>query len=165
MTKSAKTETFHKIADETSSGRDVFSSADIRFIPLKNGVYDSTTGKLLPHDPKYKFTCQFPIIHDPKAECPKTANFLRQILNEEQLLTLQEWLGYYFYREYSFKKAIILVGEGDTGKTTLLEVITHLLGRDNLSAILPQDVQGQVRGGPIFTESMETWWTSFLPMT
>jgi len=53
----------------------------------------------------------------------------------EQIPTIQEWLGYYFYRSYIFKKAIIFVGEGDTGKTTFLEVITHLLGRENLSSI------------------------------
>ncbi len=52
-----------------------------------------------------------------------------------QRLIIEEWLGFYFLRNYMFKKAIIFVGDGDTGKTTLLEVITHLLGRENISSI------------------------------
>lgn len=34
-----------------------------------------------------------------------------------------------------FKKAMIFVGEGDTGKTTLLQVITNLIGTKNISGI------------------------------
>lgn len=133
--KSAKNETLHKIADATAKHRSIFESASLNFIPLKNGVYDMTEKKLLPHDSSYRFTYQFPITFDPKADCPKTKEFIDQILTKDQRFTVQEWLGYYFYRLYSFKKAIIFVGEGDTGKTTLLEVITYLLGRENLSSI------------------------------
>ena len=134
-TKNAKTETFHKIADMTSSERNVFTSADVRFIPLANGVYDFVTKELLPHDPKYRFKYQFPITYDVTATCSITEGFLDQVLTPEQRLTVEEWLGYYFYRSYMFKKAIIFVGEGDTGKTTLLEVITYLIGKENISSV------------------------------
>jgi P4 family phage/plasmid primase-like protien len=133
--KSAKSETLHKIADMTSSERSIFTNADPRYIPLANGVFDRATKKLLPHNAKYRFRYQFPIMYNPKAKCPKTSAFLDQVLSLEQRATVEEWLGYYFYRNYMFKKAIIFVGEGDTGKTTLLEVITHLLGKENLSAV------------------------------
>jgi len=135
VNKSAKTETFHKIADMTAHPRSIFTSADINLLPLKNGVYNLKTRELLPHDPKYHFTYQFPIIYNPQATCPKTEAFFDQILTPEQRKTFEEWLGYYFLRSYMFKKAMIFVGEGDTGKTTLLEVITNLLGKDNLSSI------------------------------
>ncbi len=135
VTKAAKGETFSKIADMTSKERTIFTDTDPRYIPLKNGIYDIVTKKLLPHDSKYRFKYQMPVIYNPKATCPKTTSFLAQVLTDEQLPTVQEWLGYYFYRLYLFKKAIIFVGEGDTGKTTLLEVITHLLGKDNLSSV------------------------------
>jgi P4 family phage/plasmid primase-like protien len=135
VNKTAKLETLHKIADMTSYSRDVFTSADINLIPLKNGVYNTKTKELLPHDPKYRFTAQFPVIYDSGATCPRTEAFFDQILTPEQRMTVEEWIGYYFMRNYMFKKAMIFVGEGDTGKTTLLEVITYLLGRENLSSI------------------------------
>lgn len=133
--RSAKAETFHKITDATHRERSIFEDTPLNFIPLKNGVYDSLTKTLLPHDSKYRFTYQLPIMYDPKADCPKTKEFFAQVLTSDQQTTIQEWIGYYFYRLYSFKKALICVGEGDTGKTTLLEVITHLLGRDNISSV------------------------------
>lgn len=141
-TRQAKGETLHKIADMTRNPRSIFGSAPLNFIPLKNGVYDFIAGELLPHSPDYYFTHQFPIIYDKKATCPKTSAFFDQILLPEQKETVLEWIGYCFYRLYSFKKAIIFVGEGDAGKTTLLEVITHLLGRNNLSSVSLQRLTG-----------------------
>ena len=133
--KSAKTETFHKIQDATSYPDDIFQIADVRYIPLANGVYDLETKTLLQHESKYRFKYQFPIQYNPEATCPRTEAFLDQVLTPEQRLTVEEWIGYYFYRNYMFKKAIIFVGEGDTGKTTLLEVISHLLGTQNISSV------------------------------
>lgn len=135
VNKSAKLETLHKIHDMTAKPRSIFESAQLNFIPLLNGVYDIYTKELLPHSPDYKFKYKFPITYLKDSLCPKTLSFIEQVLSPEQVATFQEWLGYYFYRLYIFKKAIIFVGEGDTGKTTLLEVITYLLGRDNLSSI------------------------------
>lgn len=145
--KSAKLEVLHKIQDATYKNRNVFKSAPVNLIPLSNGVYDSLEKKLLPHSPTYRFTFQFPIAHNPKAECPVSIQFMRDVLSDEQFQTMQEWLGYYFYRIYAFKKAIIFVGEGDTGKTTLLEMITHLLGRDNISSISLQKITGDKFAG------------------
>lgn len=135
VTKNAKTETLHKIADMTTHPRSIFDSAPITKIPLKNGVYDYKTKLLTPHFPDYRFNFQFPIVHNENAKCTKTEAFFDQILSPEQKMILEEWLGFYFMRNYMFKKAMIFVGEGDTGKTTLLEVITNLLGKENLSSI------------------------------
>lgn len=135
VNKNAKTETLHKIADMTSFSRNIFTTTDPRYIPLANGVYDLKTALLLPHSPEYRFTYKFPITYLPKAISSGTEAFLDQVLSPEQRLIVEEWIGYYFYRNYQFKKAIIFVGEGDTGKTTLLEVITHLIGADNISSV------------------------------
>jgi putative DNA primase/helicase len=135
VNKNAKNETIHKIWDSTSFPRDIFTSADVRFIPLSNGVYDRETGDLLPHSPDYRFTFQLPIKYDKDATCSKTEAFLHSILTDEQYTTMVEWLGYYFLRKYSFKKALIIVGEKDSGKTTLLTLITNLLGTANISGV------------------------------
>jgi P4 family phage/plasmid primase-like protien len=134
-TKSAKGETFSTICDMTMSTRDTFTTAKLNLIPLLNGVYCRDTQQLLPHSPDYRFTFQFPITYDAVAACPKTSAFFDQIFTLEQRVQVEEWIGYYFYRNYMFKKAIIFVGDGDTGKTTLLETIDFLLGKQNISSV------------------------------
>lgn len=142
VTTSARHETFNKIASFTMRPRSVFAGAPLNFINLANGVYDRDTKTLLPHDPKYKFTHKFPIVYDPTATCLLTNLFLDTILDPEQRLTVEEWMGYYFMRNYQFKKAIIFVGQGDTGKTTLLEVIDFMLGKENISSVTLQKMAG-----------------------
>lgn len=142
VTKNAKSETYHKVADMTARSRDIFTISPLNFIPLENGVYDTVEKILLPHEAKYRFTYQFPIKYNPTAKSPKTETFFDQVLDEDQRKTVEEWLGYYFYRNYMFKKAIIFVGEGDTGKTTLLEVVDHLLGKKNISSVSLQKMTG-----------------------
>ena len=142
VNKNAKNEVFHKIADMTHHDREIFIQTDLKFIPLKNGVYNYETDELLPHSPDYRFTHIFPIVFDPKAVCPKTEAFFGQILSPEQRQTMEEWLGFYFIRNYMYKKAMILVGDGDTGKTTLLEVITHFIGTQNISSVSLQKMSG-----------------------
>jgi putative DNA primase/helicase len=141
-TSASKREVFGLIASMTMKPREVFASSDPRYIPVRNGVYDRDTHVLLPHDPKYRFTFQFPVIYDADASCPLTDAFLDTVLDSEQRLTVEEWLGYFFLRSYMFKKAIIFVGEGDTGKTTLLEAISFLLGPQNISSVSLQKMSG-----------------------
>lgn len=135
VTAMAKSDVQHKITGATFCARDVFSLAPVNFIPLKNGVYDTNTKKLLPHSPEYKFKFQFPVIYNENANCPNVESFLLEILTPEQKIVIEEWIGYYFYRLYAFKKALIIVGQGDTGKTTLLETIINLIGGNNTSAV------------------------------
>jgi len=140
INKSAKSETFHKIQDATSQPNDIFQITAPQYIPLVNGVYDIATKTLLPHDSKYRFKFKLPVTYNPEATCPRTEAFLDQVLTPDQRLTVEEWMGYYLYRNYMFKKAIIFVGEGDTGKTTLLQVINNLIGLDNISAVSLQKI-------------------------
>lgn len=147
VNKSAKLEVMHKIQDATYKNRDVFKSASVNLIPLRNGVYDIVAKKLLEHSPDYRFTFQFPIEYKKSATCPKSIQFMKDVLDDEQFQVVQEWIGYYFLRVYAYKKAIIFVGEGDTGKTTLLEMITHLLGRDNISSVSLQKMVGDKFSG------------------
>lgn len=140
--KNAKTETFHKIQDMTYQPRDVFEEIDPRFIPLLNGVYDVLTDTLLPHESKYRFKYQLPVTYDKGAQCPRIDAFFDQVFTEVQRQTIEEWIGYCFYRNYMYKKALIIVGEGDTGKTTFLELLTALIGEQNKSGISLHKIAG-----------------------
>lgn len=135
VTSSATTETFKKIQNATAKTREVFENTDVRYIPVSNGVYDIKDDILLPHSHDYKFKHQFPIVYNKESTCPKIEAFFDQIFTEIQKATIEEWIGYCFYRNYMYKKALIIVGEGDTGKTTFLELLSTLIGDKNKSGV------------------------------
>lgn len=134
-----KNEIIEKIKDLSATDREEFV-VDERYINLNNGVFDLVENKLLPHSHKFPFLHKIPVDYIPKADCPNIKRFLNEILDEQTILTIQEFIGFGLYRRYFIKKALILVGEPNTGKTTLLRVITSLFGKENMSGVSLQKI-------------------------
>jgi len=120
------------IKDKTWEEKDCFD-VDKNLINLKNGIYNIKDKILIPHKPEYRFLHQIPVIYDKEIDCPKFKEFLYQILDDESVEVIQEWFGYCLYRSHFLKKAIVFLGERDTGKTTLIKVQTKFLGEKNIS--------------------------------
>jgi putative DNA primase/helicase len=111
-------------------------------IPLQNGVLNLETGEMEPHNIKYQFFGVFPILYDPKADCPEIKKFLSEITGrEEDKLILEEMIGYCLFTDYRFQKALILLGEGANGKTTYLSLVKAFLGNENVSAYALQTIE------------------------
>ncbi len=120
----------------TWKDRDIFNNAPLNLIPFENGVYDRTTEKLLPHSFDYHFTFLIPHNYNPKADCPKIKKFLLDVLgSEDEVKLAEEFIGYCLYRRYSIKKAWIIKGDQDTGKTTLLNLVNLFIGQKNTSGV------------------------------
>lgn len=127
------------IKEKTYVEREYFS-VDKNLINFENGVFDLESRTLHPSSPIYPFTNQIPVKYNENAECPTINKFLNEILDEESIKVIQEWFGYCLYRSYFIKKAIIFLGEKDTGKTTWIRVCTEFLGQDNVSGISLQKI-------------------------
>ena len=111
-----------------------------RKIPLLNGVYDLETDQLLPPSPEYYFTYCLPVEYDPKADCPRIKKFLSEILDPEDIPVLLEFIGYTLIPEQEFHKALMLVGDGANGKSTLIKLIKTFLGKHNTTSISLQSL-------------------------
>jgi len=118
----------------------------LNLINLENGIYDLNTGEIEKHSYKYLFNYVIPIDYDPDAKCPQYEKFLKQITREngverpEVYNTLQEYLGYCFYRDYEYKKYLVMDGENDNGKTTLMNIWIKVLGEKNIASIPLQEL-------------------------
>ena len=133
-TTQVKNEIVEKIKDLTvSNRRDFYVSRDL--INLNNGVLDIKKVELNQHDPKYLFLHKIPIDYVPGMNCPVIKKFFSEVLSEDNIAVIQEWFGYVLYRSYFIKKAIIFVGERDTGKTTLMSLFERLVGKENISGV------------------------------
>lgn len=133
-------EILKKIGRLTTIKREEIKLPDVKFVCLKNGILDVSTMILQPHTPDYIFYSKIPINYNPEAKCPNILKFLNEVLYEEDIPLMQEWIGYIFNKNYYIKKASIFVGEKDTAKTTLLNLIVALIGQPNISGVSLQSL-------------------------
>lgn len=111
--------------------------SDAKFIAFHNGIYDMETGKLLPFDPDIIITNLIPWDYNPKAYsslCDKVLNKISCGDMEIRML-LEECIGYCFYRHNELSKSFFLTGVGSNGKSTYLDMIKFLLGKQNYTAL------------------------------
>lgn len=104
-------------------------------INVRNGMLNWRTGELLKHDPKYLSTIQLSVEYDPKATCPALDKFFSEVFPEDCVALAEEFAGYLMIPDASLQKAFIAVGSGGNGKGTFLKLLTHMLGRENISAL------------------------------
>ncbi len=132
-------EIIEAIKDLTVTERERFT-VDVHLINLNNGTFDILTGELMAHSHARLFLTKIPVNYSPIADCPTIKKYLSDVLDESQILIIQEWAGLALYRQYLIKKALICVGEGDTGKTTLISLFFAFLGEQNVSGISLQKI-------------------------
>jgi P4 family phage/plasmid primase-like protien len=108
------------------------------FMNLNNGVLDITQGRLLPHSREYYFNSTLSTLFDSTAQCPEWLKFLDFIFegNGSLLLAVQEMFGYCIQGGKPWlHKVFMLYGDGRNGKSTLLEVLVALVGKENVSNV------------------------------
>ena len=121
------------IVRKTIVDREEMGCKDINLICLENGVFNLETKELLKHNSDYNFLNKLSVKYDKDAKCEKIIDFMSQVILEDDVEAIQEWLGYQLYRNYNIKKAVIFRGPPDTAKTTFLNIITKLIGENNIS--------------------------------
>lgn len=127
------TEVINTIKRKTYIDRNEFE-APLNLICLKNGVYDLTTKKLIPHSYEYYFKGRIEINYNPNANCPKIKQFINDTLEEKYKQLGFEIPAFCLYRHYFIQRAIMLTGTGQNGKSVYLDLIATLLGRENISS-------------------------------
>lgn len=110
---------------------------DIKYMNLKNGLFDLRTRELLPHSPDIYSTIQLNVSYDLNAKCSKWIKALLEIFkgDEFKMETLQEFFGLCLTKETKHNKALMCIGEGNNGKSVVLKTLEVLLGKDNFSNI------------------------------
>ena len=111
--------------------------SDAEYIAFRNGVYNIVTGELLPFTPDLIILNKIDWNYNPAAyNADVDKMFDRLSCNDENIRALLcEAVGYCFYRRNELRKAFILTGEKQNGKSTYLSLITSLLGRDNVTSL------------------------------
>jgi putative DNA primase/helicase len=98
----------------------------------KNGVIDLKNGTLMPHDKclGLLLTKMAPVNYRADAQCPQWLKFLDRIFKNDLALIayVQKVIGYGLTGAVTEKALFLFHGDGNNGKTTLLETIRQMLG-------------------------------------
>ena len=96
-------------------------------IHLQNGVYHLPDGTFQ----ESRLFCQnrLPVKYDPKAASPdRWLTFLHELLDDADIPTLQEYLGYCLIPSTKGQKMMLIVGKGGEGKSRIGLVLKRLMG-------------------------------------
>ena len=108
----------------------------INLLPVKNGIlsfdFEAEKVELLPLDPKYKFTYQLTVTYDPNADPEPVDQILKEYTEVPEILyqipaqAVLQMIGYGPY-----KKAYLIQGRPDAGKSTFLDFLWSCFGEKN----------------------------------
>jgi putative DNA primase/helicase len=103
-------------------------------VNVRNGLLDVKTGKLRQHSPAHLSPVQIAAAYDPDARCPEIDAFIEGSIPDLGPL-FDEITGYLVTADNRFQRAIMLTGQGGTGKSTATRTWRALLGHENVSTV------------------------------
>lgn len=128
-----------------------------QYLVLANGLLD-IDGALAcaicyryPHDRAYIATYVLPYAEAPDAECPRWENTVQEILPpvsdaDRRIHLLQELFGWcLLVGDMSFQRFFVFFGDGANGKSLILNVLTQMLGTENVSHVPLEQMGGEFR--------------------
>ena len=124
----------------------VFNSDPFKVV-FKNGILDIYTMKLEPMTPDNLESIKINCNYDPNAYSKTVDEFFDTATNGDKLIEqlLYEAIGYSMLKTNELQKAFILVGSGRNGKSTYLDLIKGVLGRENTTTVSFKDLANNFR--------------------
>jgi putative DNA primase/helicase len=118
-----------------------------RIVNVKNGLLDLHTKILKPHTPNFVSLVQYQVVYDPLATCPTWMQCLDEWLagneKEKKHELLQQFSGYCLSSSTQYQKALFLIGDGGSGKSTFADTISMVIGDNATSHIDLEGLYGQ----------------------
>ena len=128
------------IRRRTYIARAVVDEMDINIVPLGNGIINTATRKFEEFSPDMVFLTKWAAPYDDNASTAQIDAYMRSTFAAADILWLQEFLGWILERTMRYKKDVMLLGDGDNGKTVFQNIIRAVIGNANISAISIQEL-------------------------
>ena len=140
-------EVFQDIITDTVFIKSDLIDADENIINFTNGILKLDTMTLEPHSPEIKSTIQLPCEWSfDDIETPVYDNFITTLTDGDKKVQhfLEQYAGVALSNVYGYrmKKALIMVGAGDCGKSQYKQLLEQILGTENYCSI---DLEGLER--------------------
>ena len=139
ITKSAVNEIIGYMSRLCVADIDIMSTRE-NIVVCNNGVVDLLTKKLSPHSHKNYAFKKIPWNYKPTAKCPNVDALIDKLIPEAGGHQVSMMTGYTLINSYIYNQIFFLHGPPGTGKTTITNVISHLLNPDNVSNVRLHDL-------------------------
>lgn len=118
-----------------------FDAHNNLLLTSNNRVVNLETGEVTDNQIDYRLTHSTAAAYVPDADCPEFMDFVRQITKDDPDYYdyLHRVVGYALYNHVPEKHLFLLYGPSDTGKSTFLRVLAHVLGEE-LTTSLASDI-------------------------
>lgn len=106
-------------------------------INLENYMFDPLGINVLAHSKDFYSNVRIPYKYDQALGCQLWEKTLEEILEGDKLKIglLQEFFGYCLTKDTKQHKALLLLGESRSGKSTILQTLRELIGTKNCSSV------------------------------
>ncbi|MFC2008766.1 phage/plasmid primase, P4 family [Chloroflexota bacterium] len=128
------------IRRDVATSRESFDF-DPSIVNVANCRLNVRTGAVDSHSAEHLSLVQVASGYDPGATCPTVQRFMSEVLKPEDVPLVEELFGYCLLRSYPIHKAFLLVGEGENGKSSLIELLRTFLGVDNCASLSIQELE------------------------
>ncbi|RLQ93633.1 DNA primase family protein [Falsibacillus albus] len=126
-------------------------------INFNNCVLDLRTGRELNHSPTYRFTSFINSNYTThRTEGKHFLQFIHQCTrgDEQKTMQIQELIGYAISNFTNAKKWFALIGAPHSGKSTILEVLTEIIGEDYTSNVPLHELSGRFSLSDLFKKKL-----------
>jgi len=115
----------------------------LEVLNVRNGLLDLKTRDLRAHSPEHLSTVQLPVAYDPDATCPAWLKQVEETFPADAVLAGVAWqiVAWLMLPITWIHKALLLLGAGGTGKSTLLTALMAFLGCRNVSNLTLQKIE------------------------
>lgn len=111
--------------------------APAHMIAFRNGLLNALDNTFSPFSPEYVITNRIEWDYNPNAYDELTDKTLGKIACGDKAIRalLEESAGYCLFRRNELGKAFILTGSGSNGKSTFLNMLKFMLGKENIASL------------------------------
>lgn len=116
-------------------------------VVFKNGILDINTLEFTPMSPDKHESIQINCNYNPNAKSKIVDEYFKTATNGKADIEelLYEAIGYSMLKTNELQKAFLLVGSGRNGKSTFLDLVKEILGKQNTTAISFKDLSNNFR--------------------
>ena len=123
-------------------------------IVFENGILNLRTMTLEQHHPDNLETIKLHVKYNPDAIGPTADEFFNTATcgDSDTITLLYEAIGYAFLKTPELHRAFLLLGGGRNGKSTYLDIIKNICGKENCTSLDFKDLGDKFRVGMLFNK-------------